>query len=83
LKGGEAKDEAETTGQAGKDEQSESKGKAEKFEAGESGDSEGSGNSKGLSENQATIGDLPEVPAAEPSTGEEPASKRQKSSSDS
>ncbi|OBT62513.1 hypothetical protein VE03_07997 [Pseudogymnoascus sp. 23342-1-I1] len=49
--------------------------KPEVVEAGKAADDDISGN---LSEPQATVDDLPEVPQAEPSTGDEPGPKRQK-----
>jgi hypothetical protein len=84
LKGGETQDEAQTTDQASEKERTESgdetENETEKPGTGGSGETQRGGIARDRSKHHATVGDFPEVPETEPSTGDEPAPKRQRSS---
>ena len=83
MKGAETKNEALVTDQASEKEQIGNREDAKESEAAGAGESTDSGISGEVLGSNVTVADLPEVPATEPSTGDEPASKRQKPSSDS
>lgn len=78
VKGGDPADVVKAKEATDDNEQAEASDKAEKGKVVGAGETAVGSTSRNVSGSHATVDDLPEVPKAEPSTGDEPESKRQK-----